>query len=234
MSRWNNEEIEKAKNLLSEGKTYEEIGLCLNRGVKSVKLKLNKSGIKFTDFQKPKEIKLCQCCGGEIKGVGIKYCSSSCSAKVNNVIYPKRTEFSSEESKKHNRIVRLPKAIKYCLNCNKQCKGKYCGVKCNKDFEYKIRINDWKSGKDLGFSGKTKQIKKFIRRYLLDKSNYCCSQCGWNKIHPVTNNSTLEINHIDGDAENCIESNLEVVCPNCHSLTTNFRALNKNSKRVRK
>ena len=47
----------------------------------------------------------------------------------------------------------------------------------------------------------------------------------------MTGHVPLEIDHIDGDAENNIETNLRVLCPNCHSLTPHFRNLNKGKGR---
>ena len=38
---------------------------------------------------------------------------------------------------------------------------------------------------------------------------------------------TYEIHHIDGNHYNNEESNLQLLCPNCHSLTPTFGALNK-------
>jgi DNA-directed RNA polymerase subunit RPC12/RpoP len=42
----------------------------------------------------------------------------------------------------------------------------------------------------------------------------------------------LEIHHIDGNYLNNTIENLQVLCPNCHSLTLNYKALN-NSERPR-
>ncbi|MFW5895280.1 MAG: HNH endonuclease [archaeon] len=36
----------------------------------------------------------------------------------------------------------------------------------------------------------------------------------------------LEIEHIDGNAKNNREENLDLICPNCHSLTSTYKALN--------
>ena len=59
--------------------------------------------------------------------------------------------------------------------------------------------------------------KKIIRENLLE---YKCSHCGiseWNG-KPLS----LQIHHIDGDHFNNELSNLEFICPNCHSQTDNF------------
>jgi hypothetical protein len=56
---------------------------------------------------------------------------------------------------------------------------------------------------------------------------YWCCKCGWHKINKTSGKIPLEINHIDGDSTNNVESNLELICPNCHSLTSTYRGLNK-------
>lgn len=59
------------------------------------------------------------------------------------------------------------------------------------------------------------------------EAGFKCSSCGWDKIHPVLNKCPLQVDHIDGNSENNILSNLRVLCPNCHSLTTTFGGLNR-------
>jgi predicted restriction endonuclease len=76
------------------------------------------------------------------------------------------------------------------------------------------------------------QLSKYIKRYLVEKYGEKCCQCGWNKRHSVTGRVPLEANHINGNAEDNRESNLELLCPNCHSLTANFRFLNKGMGRA--
>lgn len=126
-----------------------------------------------------------------------------------------------------------------CLLCGQSrellpsIRGKYCSNKCQKLFEYNLNISKWLSGDDRGWTGKSVRLKSFVRRYLLEKYNYTCNKCGWNKRHPQDGKPLVEINHIDGDATNCVESNLEVLCPNCHSETRNFRARNSASSRKR-
>lgn len=41
----------------------------------------------------------------------------------------------------------------------------------------------------------------------------------------------MQIDHIDGDYKNCRPENLRILCPNCHSLTPTFGALNKGKGR---
>lgn len=126
-----------------------------------------------------------------------------------------------------------------CINCSKKYKpvrgsiGKYCGTKCQRDFEYLQYIRRWKLGLEVGYRGKTKQISNYIRKYLLHKYKNSCQECTWNDIHPISLKPLVQIHHINGDAGNCKEENLKVLCPNCHSKTSNYGARNKNSSRIR-
>lgn len=123
---------------------------------------------------------------------------------------------------------------KFCLNCGKSLvKGqtKYCSNSCQKEYEFKQRVKKWKNGQLPGYSGTN--ISPFVRRYMLEKNNYSCELCGWNKINPYSGNSPLEIHHKDGIFTNNKEENLQVLCPNCHSLTDNYKNMNKDSVRDR-
>lgn len=234
MNKWNTQDIELAIELIKNGLNYSDIAQKLNRSIKSVKLKLNKLGYKTSKFKIEKLIKFCEYCDSIIENAGTKYCSSSCAAKVNNTLYPKRTKLDSSQDEKHIKKIRVLKIQNFCLYCGEACVAKYCNISCHHNLLRENNIKEWKCGNKLGYTGKTKQIRNFIRQYLLEKYDYKCHKCGWNERNPITGSIPLEVNHIDGNAENCKEENLEIICPNCHSLTDNFRALNKNSKRNRK
>jgi|688.fasta_scaffold613712_2 hypothetical protein len=52
-----------------------------------------------------------------------------------------------------------------------------------------------------------------------------CDRCGnteWQN-HPIP----LELEHIDGNSSNHTLSNLSLLCPNCHALTSTYRGKNK-------
>lgn len=76
-------------------------------------------------------------------------------------------------------------------------------------------------------------LSAHIRRYLLEKSSYTCEipGCGCNFVNPYTGLSILQIHHIDGDATNNNEENLQVLCPNHHAMTEYFGSRNKKSTR---
>ena len=120
-----------------------------------------------------------------------------------------------------------------CLNCNKdliKSQKKYCSSKCQSEYKFKLKINAWKNGEFNGLVGQS-ELSDYIRKYLLIKTNYTCELCGWGEKNIYTNSIPLEIHHIDGDYKNNQENNLQVLCPNCHSLTENYRGANKNKGR---
>ena len=122
---------------------------------------------------------------------------------------------------------------KKCLNCGNPVGGRnsnFCSTECKKEYEYKKLVVDWKSGKITGgdINGAP---RKFLRRYFLEKANYCCEKCGFNENNPYTGLSILQLHHKDGDCFNNSEENIEVLCPNCHGLTENFGSRNNNSAR---
>ncbi len=123
-----------------------------------------------------------------------------------------------------------------CLHCKKPTNRKtykYCSNKCQADFRYKRYIENWKAGLIDGNKGKEfPQLSNHLKRFLLEKFGEECCLCGWDKRHPLTGRVPLEINHIDGNSSNNTEPNLQLICPNCHSLTLNFRNLNKGNGRA--
>jgi hypothetical protein len=125
-----------------------------------------------------------------------------------------------------------------CLYCNITFKykpsvqtGKYCSNKCQLDFQYLDRVKQWLAGKYAPTRGEG-QVKNFIRRYLIEQHGEQCSMCGWCEVHPTTGKIPIQIDHIDGNSENNSPENLRLLCPNCHSLTPTYCALNKGNGRV--
>lgn len=164
-----------------------------------------------------KNPKICLECGKEIpfeKRFG-KFCSKSCSTSYTNKLRPK-------------------KLVKICPVCKKETTNEiFCSTKCQQENKYQQYIRQWKNGEVDGLRGEY-QISKYIRRYLFDKYNNSCQCCGWNKENPFTHNVPLEVHHIDGNYKNNSEENLQLLCPNCHSLTETYKAANKSGRKERK
>jgi hypothetical protein len=80
------------------------------------------------------------------------------------------------------------------------------------------------------FSGqKSFQSHKLKKRLL--KEQYKPHQCERCKLTTWENNIIpLELHHVDGNRYNNSLENLQLLCPNCHALTDNYRA--KNIKKI--
>ena len=119
-----------------------------------------------------------------------------------------------------------------CLDCNSiiAYNRKYCNKKCQQSHLNKLFIIRWKEGDEDGMRGDN-GISNYIRNWLLEKNKHKCQLCGWDKLNPITNKVPLTVHQIDRDATNNLENTLELLCPNCHSLTDTYCNLNKNSTR---
>lgn len=53
-----------------------------------------------------------------------------------------------------------------------------------------------------------------------------CEECGWSE-KSSDGRLPLELHHIDGNGHNNCLNNLQILCPNCHSLKPNYRGRNK-------
>jgi hypothetical protein len=78
-------------------------------------------------------------------------------------------------------------------------------------------------------NNKAEIISHKLRLRLISEGvkEYKCESCGLSEWlgKPIA----LELNHIDGNHLNNNLGNLNILCPNCHAQTSNYRGLNKKS-----
>jgi hypothetical protein len=154
------------------------------------------------------------CLNCNTETINDKFCSSSCNASYNN----KNNHWRKQKG--------ILKGLSNCISCGKECKktdSKYCSSKCQRDKQYKNKLNEW-------LNGSADKLGRFqVRRYLTETFGYNCSHCGINEHNnkPIV----LQVDHIDGNSENNRPENLCFLCPNCHSQTPTFGAKNKGNGR---
>jgi hypothetical protein len=161
--------------------------------------------------------KQCLECSGSISKHK-KFCNRSCAAKYNNKHYPKRTKGRKKPT---------------CLNCENEINGrydrKYCSLKCQAEKKKKDVFNNIKNGNFQNLGNKA-SIDRTSKKYLIELHGEKCMKCGWDEKNKWTNKVPIELNHIDGDPENHSLNNLELVCPNCHSLSEFTKSRGKGRK----
>jgi rubredoxin len=118
--------------------------------------------------------------------------------------------------------------MKKCLHCNNDIPNRniFCDNKCHNDYQTSKKVSEWLKGKNF-LRGDGMLMPAWIRKFLLEESNYKCTECGWGELNPYSNTFPLEIDHIDGDSKNNLKENLRVLCPNCHSLKKTFKNTGK-------
>ena len=137
-----------------------------------------------------------------------KFCSRTCSVTHKNL----KSHWRAERG-----ILHPP-----CVVCGQKIEaGTTWSNKCHQARYYKLRLDNWNETGKIG--------RGALRKYLLYKQHEKCLHCGidkWNE-KPIT----LEIEHIDGNADNNAEKNVCLLCPNCHSQTPTYKAKNKGNGR---
>jgi len=147
-----------------------------------------------------------------------KYCNHICSGY----------HYNSKDI--HVNIIQRPeKKVIYCPNCLSiiTTSKKYCNKVCQKDFKYKNSINEWLINPE-----KIETPQKYIKRWLIETYGNECYICKWKERHLITGNIPIEMHHKDGNLKNNFPENLILLCPNCHSLTHNFRFCNKGYNKI--
>lgn len=121
---------------------------------------------------------------------------------------------------------------KECGNMLSKSQKVFCDNNCKTNYYYKSYIGRWKQGLEGGMKGKY-SISSRIKKYLFEKFDNKCSCCGWQEVNLFTKKIPLEIHHKDGNYMNNREENLELLCPNCHSLTNTYKNSNPNGRAKR-
>jgi len=122
--------------------------------------------------------------------------------------------------------------IKNCLFCNDKCKtakAVYCSNKCQAAFQRNVFIKTIEENK--GFpSNQSVKSPATIRKYLLYTRPHKCEIC--NNTEWMNQKIPLIADHIDGNSENSLLSNLRLVCGNCDMQLPTYKSKNKGNGRA--
>ena len=117
-----------------------------------------------------------------------------------------------------------------CKNCGEESKWShqklnvFCSNQCSGAWKFKESICKYRRGELTD--------RPTIRKVLTEVSGYSCACCNISEWQG--NPITLQVDHIDGHADNNTPDNLRLICPNCHSQTDTFGARNKGNGRKSK
>jgi predicted nucleic acid-binding Zn ribbon protein len=169
---------------------------------------------KLKEEEYYKDPKPCKQCGCPILYDRRKnnFCSQKC------VGISMSTKFNSNREKKRY----------LCIYCGKPIgrnSSKYCSAECQSLFNFQIIIKKIENGEVVS--------SRSLRKYLMIKYDNKCQKCGWGMPNPTSKTVCLDMHHIDGDANNNVLSNVEILCPNCHSLTNTYKRVGKDRKSSR-
>ena len=154
-----------------------------------------------------------------------KFCSRSCAAQVSNL------GVDRYEKRRGGELLQRRNDCRHCGNLlNRSWVKKYCNQVCAKTHINHLWIQRWLNGEEDGRKGVGGTSVR-IRKWMISTHGEKCSQCGWAEVHSVTGNIPIQLDHIDGDWKNNRPENLRFLCPNCHSLTATYGALNTGSGR---
>jgi len=120
-----------------------------------------------------------------------------------------------------------------CILCGKEPARSgytYCSNACQHEYQYQTFIKKWKRGEAQGLNSMG-LVSDSVKRFLREKYQNKCCLCEWSKVNPKTGVAPLVADHIDGNWQNNIESNLRLICPNCDALNPTYAGLNRGSGR---
>lgn len=219
---WTEERLNLLIEAFNQGLKSSSIAKIFNCKSKDIVNKINRIGLRFGSNRIDESkytIKQCKGCDKTFKSLiseHRKFCSSSCNTAFHNI-----------GRNRHTSELKNFCEIFYCINCNnvhKYKKQKFCSSACSGQYR-KNQIFDLIKNGDLN------QTSKSYKKYLIHIHGESCMRCGWNKKNPFSNKIPIELEHKDGNSENNNLDNLELLCPNCHSLTKTYKALNNGNGR---
>lgn len=135
----------------------------------------------------------------------------------------KYKEYTDEDIIKYSKEVKSIAGLLKKLNL-KVVGGNYANIKRNIQ---RLNIDTshwtgqaWNKGEQLKDWSEYTRVSN-LKKHLIKVRGHRCEKC--NNAEWFGYPIKLEVHHIDGDKTNNDEDNLQLLCPNCHSITDNWR-----------
>ena len=155
----------------------------------------------------------CKKCGKEfnpVKGL-VNYCTIECRNS---------REWSDDDKKKKSISAKNSEKVRESNKNRPKEMWEKIGLKRKETHKQNILTSNYE---DLSFES--------LRFRILYEQENKCNRCGLDKW--LGQDIILELEHKDGNNKNNVRDNLEMICPNCHSLTETWRGRNKKERRHR-
>lgn len=106
----------------------------------------------------------------------------------------------------------------------------------NISLERRKKLSEWaiKSNKNRVYKKKPiAELKspKQVRKRLVEDRGAICERCSWQEVNTFHDIIPVQVHHLDGNSENNDPGNLQILCPNCHSLTKNYMCFGRQPKK---
>lgn len=105
-----------------------------------------------------------------------------------------------------------------CYSTNQAHKGMRLGK-----YKTHAKTEDILNGKYPEYQTYKLKIRLIDEGYIQDR----CQICGWQQKPEGAKYTPCELHHKNGDSHDHSLKNLVLICPNCHSLTDNYRSKNR-------
>lgn len=145
-----------------------------------------------------------------------KFCGHSCRAKCQNPKRGKKIIWTCLGCGKTKTVLSHTKK-----NYNNNKSKKYCGNDCQ---AMKIEKDT-----DILFEQGLLKDRTAIKKKLIARHGEHCFNCKRTEWQGVK--IPLEVHHINGPGDD-LPSSLQLLCPNCHALTPNYKGKNKGNGRA--
>jgi hypothetical protein len=249
MYKFNQEEFDNATNKDSVtcwckdcGTETKRLKIYIKHNIKHNVDKFDCPSCKEKEKQKiiEENTKVCLTCNISFFSYENKFCSNSCAATtINKTRVCNKVHKNTENFISNNRFLKRGPALRYkeykkCLNCERDFlpvakTSIFCEQICSSEHRKNQREKELEplliEGKVISQNIETNNT--IYRRYLIRKFGPRCMKCGWSEVNPFSGKVPIELEHKDGNCINNIPDNLELLCPNCHSLSQFYKGANK-------